>query len=104
MSDVAVARQRCLNHPAREAVARCMVCTRYYCRECVVESDDRLVCATCLAASRKTKSQTGQRSVTFQLPIVAAAGFILVWAVFYVIGLALLMIPSGSGAAVWGAG
>jgi hypothetical protein len=102
MSDVVIARQRCLNHPAREAVARCTVCTRYYCRECVVESDERLMCAACLGASRKAKAQPRRRFAALQLWIVAAAGFMMAWAVFYVIGLALLMIPSGSGAAVWG--
>ena len=101
MADV-VARQRCLNHSAREAVARCTVCARYYCCECVVESDDRLVCATCLKASRKARVQTRQRSAALQIWIVAAAGFMMAWTVFYLIGLALLMIPSGSGAAVWG--
>jgi hypothetical protein len=103
MADVAVARQRCLNHPAREAVARCTVCSRYYCRECVVESDERLVCATCLKAPRNAKAQTRGRSAALQLWIVATAGFLIAWTVFYLIGLALLMIPSGSGAAVWGA-
>jgi hypothetical protein len=102
MSDVAVARQRCLNHPAREAVARCTVCARYYCRECVVETDDRLVCASCLAALRKAKAQLPGGSATLQLGIAALAGFVIAWIVFYTVGLALLMIPSGSGAAVWG--
>ena len=102
MADIALARQRCLNHPAREAVARCMVCTRYYCRECVVENDGRLICATCIEKSRKAKVDARGRAASFRLPVMATAGFMVAWSIFYVIGLALLMIPSGSGAAVWG--
>jgi hypothetical protein len=80
-----------------------MVCARYYCRECVVENDSRLICATCIEKSRKAKVDTRGRATSFQLPAMAAVGFLLAWGVFYAIGLALLMIPSGSGAAVWGA-
>ena len=81
MADIAVARQRCLNHPAREAVARCMACTGYYCRECVVENEGRLTCATCLEKARKVKVETPKRSVTLQLWIVAAVGFTVAWSV-----------------------
>jgi hypothetical protein len=42
---------RCFNHAQREAVARCPGCRRFYCRECVTEHDDRLMCAQCLAAA-----------------------------------------------------
>src|ERR1043166_5979979 len=53
--------QRCLNHSFREAVARCPECKRYFCRECVTEHDDRLICAACLkklsrpAAARRVR-------------------------------------------------
>ena len=40
--------QRCLHHLSREAACRCPVCRSYFCRECVTEHDDRLVCAGCL--------------------------------------------------------
>jgi hypothetical protein len=41
---------RCFNHAHREAAGRCTSCGRCFCRECVVSHDDRLLCATCLAA------------------------------------------------------
>ena len=40
--------QRCFNHALREAAARCPSCQQFYCRECITEHDDRLICAACL--------------------------------------------------------
>ena len=40
--------QRCFNHHLREAVARCPECTHFFCRECITEHDDRIICAACL--------------------------------------------------------
>jgi hypothetical protein len=48
--------QRCLNHPQREASARCPSCRQYYCRECITEHDDRVLCASCLAKLTLKKS------------------------------------------------
>ena len=41
--------RRCLHHPAREAVALCPECRRFYCRECVTEHTGRMICAGCVA-------------------------------------------------------
>jgi hypothetical protein len=40
--------QRCFNHGMREAAARCPECGRFYCRECITEHDDRVLCSACL--------------------------------------------------------
>ena len=54
-------RQRCWIHLEREAAARCPVCTRFYCRECVTEHEGKVVCAACLrdglAATAKARRQ-----------------------------------------------
>src|SRR5438132_254763 len=55
-----LARQRCLNHLNREAVARCPECKRFFCRECVTEHEDRLICAACL---KKLAKATARRRV-----------------------------------------
>jgi hypothetical protein len=39
---------RCALHAGREAAARCPVCTRHFCRECVTEHHGRLLCFACL--------------------------------------------------------
>src|SRR5258708_20580364 len=40
--------QRCFNHAQREAVARCLSCANFFCRECITEHEDRVICAACL--------------------------------------------------------
>jgi hypothetical protein len=48
-----LADQRCFNHALREAVARCPQCTQFFCRECITEHDDRVLCAACLRTLAK---------------------------------------------------
>ena len=93
MSDAAtlLSRQRCFHHPAREAVCLCTGCSQSYCRECVVEHDGRLICATCL------QKETSKASVSSRTRIVrtwafALAGFAAAWAFFYMSGTALLAV------------
>src|SRR2546426_10421667 len=89
-----LAYQRCFTHAEREAVARCPECRRYFCRECITEHDDRIICAACL------------RKVT-RLPLVKRRGFatvlrlsqclfgvLLAWFFFYLIGETLLRLPN----------
>lgn len=88
-----VAHLRCFNHVAREAVARCPECTRYFCRECVTEHLDRVICATCLkkfAAPRSSRKRTTARlvrSVQFVL------GILFAWFFFFLIGATLARLP-----------
>ena len=88
--------QRCLHHPEREAVARCPECTRFFCRECVVEHEDRVICAGCLARlvapADEGSRGGGLRAV---LPLSGAlAGLFIAWLSFYFIGRMLLAIPT----------
>jgi len=55
-----LAYQRCLNHTFREAVARCPECGHYFCRECITEHEDRVVCASCLR--KLVESSAGGRA------------------------------------------
>ncbi|MBN2307799.1 MAG: rhomboid family protein [Candidatus Hydrogenedentes bacterium] len=89
-----IARQRCFNHPAREAVARCPECRRFFCRECVTDHEGRAICASCLA---RLAAATGER----RRPLARAARLIqvvsavaVVWAFFYLMGRGLLTIPA----------
>jgi hypothetical protein len=86
--------QRCVNHEFREAASRCPVCRRYFCRECVTEHEDRVLCAECLKkviASENVRSGVGRSLVRGLLPI---AGLLIAWLFFYAIGRTLLQIPS----------
>ena len=86
--------QRCFNHLLREAVARCPQCQRYFCRECVTEHEDKVLCAACLSADadsdRSDRSGFGglMRMMHFLL------GAALLWVFFYYMGQILLSLPS----------
>ena len=86
--------QRCANHEFREAASRCPLCLRYFCRECVTEHEDRVLCAECLKkviASENVRSGVGRSLLRGLLPI---AGLLMAWLFFYAIGRTLLLIPS----------
>lgn len=103
MSVATLAGQRCLHHPSREAVARCTVCASSYCRECIAEHDDRLICATCLQRlMRKTevKRRPYGKAVLWSGGVVA--GVFLAWLSFYGFGRMLLMLPSSFHSEIWG--
>ena len=90
----ALAAQRCFHHSLREAVARCPECRHFYCRECITEHDDRVICATCLrklaATPEKQRVSFGWALALIQLSF----GVCLLWLIFYFFGAALLSIPS----------
>src|SRR5271165_6140445 len=83
--------QRCSNHSLREAAVQCPSCKRFFCRECVTEHQGRMICVGCVAA--RVAAQPGAR---FQArwTIMAAAGIVLAWLLFYYLGLTLTRIPS----------
>lgn len=89
-----LAEQRCLNHAMREAVARCPECRRFFCRECVVEHEDRMMCSSCLRKVTDEKpARTRQILVAWRT--VQFLGCILVLCVFFfLMGQALLNIPA----------
>jgi len=86
--------QRCFNHSHREAAARCPECAQFFCRECITEHDDRVICAACLKELAKVPMT--QRSAfvgvvrTFQL----AASLVVLVLFFYLLGQCLLAMPS----------
>ena len=86
--------QRCFNHATREAVARCPECGRFFCRECVTEHDDRVVCSACLTKLARiplARRPTFVKLIRFAQGI---AGLIAAWFFFFLIGNGLLKIPT----------
>lgn len=81
-------------HDVREAVARCPVCRRAYCRECVTEHEGRVVCASCLKSVLGTRGAHRRRFLRFAAAALPAAGLLLAWIIFYGIGRALMLIPA----------
>jgi hypothetical protein len=88
-----LAAQRCFHHEIREAVARCPGCSRFFCRECVVEHDDRLFCSDCLKHESAGKGGRNSRTARFLTPVGVLGGVLLAWMVFYWLGQLLLLIP-----------
>ena len=89
-----VVHRRCLHHADREAVARCPECGRFFCRECISEHDERILCTACLGklvapAARAPRSFESIFLVGQSLLAVA-----IIWFFFFLIGRVLVAIPS----------
>jgi hypothetical protein len=86
--------QRCFNHAGREAAAQCPECRQFFCRECVTEHDDRVVCSACL--KKLARQPAAKRSVFAGIFRLAqfALGILLAWFFFFLIGAGLLKIPA----------
>lgn len=88
-----IASHRCVQHPSREAVARCPHCQGHFCRECVVEHDGQVLCTACLArlpAEVASRAGAIARTARFAMTVAAAAA---AWLFFYWIGATLVRIP-----------
>ncbi len=89
-----LAQQRCFNHRHREAVARCPECARYFCRECVTEHAERLLCARCLEAAAGPRARRRRWSGPLLRLALPLLGLLLLWMSFFYLGRLLLIIPS----------
>ncbi|MEA3207417.1 MAG: hypothetical protein QOE70_474 [Chthoniobacter sp.] len=89
----AVALQRCLHHEEREAVARCAQCGQFFCRECITEHDERIICAPCLKKLAEAGARARRQPWNLWPAAQLAGGFLLAWVVFYLAGLMLLSLP-----------
>lgn len=86
--------QRCLHHPIREAVARCPDCANFFCRECTIEHDGRVICAGC---RRKLALRKEERSALLARWLGAGqvlASVLVLWICFFLFGKMLLAIPA----------
>ena len=85
----------CLNHHEREAVARCPGCGHFYCRECIAEHDDRVICAACLRKLLKPVEKKQSPALRW-LARSAVLGVSVVtgWLAFYFVGKILLSMPT----------
>ena len=89
-----LSQQHCLHHSLREAVARCPECRQFYCRECITEHEDRVLCAGCL---RRISAKTSTKKVGFAVfgrVALSIASLFLAWLLFYGVSQLLLSIPA----------
>jgi len=76
-------------------VARCRLCGRSFCRECVVEHEGRLICAGCLREGAGGESE--RRGNWWGWLVVAGqwgCSLAGLWLLFYGVALVLRRIPS----------
>jgi hypothetical protein len=86
--------QRCKRHAQREAAARCPECKCFFCRECVTEHDDKVICSDCLL---KLTGKSEKRSLRLRWALRGAGAFVglfILWLSFYYLGQLLLSIPA----------
>ena len=86
--------QRCLHHPLREAVARCPECGQFFCRECITEHDDRVVCSSCLRKLTATVEKKRGNFAPVWRVSAAIIGLLVAWVFFFLIGRMLVNIPT----------
>ena len=92
MSDIS--RFRCFNHAKREAVALCTRCSSPFCRECITEYEDRVVCGRCLASLEQAPLEKRARLTLLLQGVWGALSFVFLWEVYYYFGRILLLRPS----------
>ena len=91
MSDIAS--RRCFHHPEREAAVICPECKKNFCRECVTEHDDRMLCAQCLQKLLKTPLIKRFRLRYLNRAGQCLLGLLVAWLFFYYLGEVLLSVP-----------
>lgn len=90
-----LSQRRCSVYPDRPAVARCPECRDYFSRECIVEHEGRLICATCIGKLTRADAAAGKEGWLPAVPAmqVALAGA-AVWLLYYALARLLILIPS----------
>lgn len=90
-----VSKQRCFIHGQREAAVRCPQCSRFYCRECVSDFGERLLCKSCLAsqAGEELGRGHGRFLQLLRLGLGLAGGLLICWLAFYGLGQLLYSTP-----------
>jgi hypothetical protein len=78
----------------REAVAVCPECRRFFCRECITEHEDRIICASCLKKIFPATDRRRMRFINLLRIVQGVAGIFILWIFFYFIGQILVSIPS----------
>ena len=94
MNTSSLAQQRCFNHILREAVGLCPQCGHFYCRECITEHDDRIICAACLRLAAEAAAPRRGRIGWIGSVVSCGFGIVLLWLFFYSCGSLLVQIPA----------
>lgn len=98
-----VAEERCLRHSAREAVARCPQCRYFFCRECITEHDDRVLCADCLVKMLRPSEKRSSALGIMVSVLLSLCGVATAWLFFNMVGQLVARAPASfHEGTVWG--
>ena len=86
--------QRCLFHETREAAARCAECRQSFCRECITEHEERIICSACLRRLTPEPVKARRNFSSAARPALLVMGFFCAWLFFYFVGRILVSTPS----------
>ncbi len=89
-----ISRQRCFNHVHREAVAVCLECDRYFCRECITEHYGKMICAPCLSLVTVQDGRISSGGSLLPGSLLFLGAVFLLWSSFYALGQLLLTLPA----------
>ena len=78
----------------REAVARCPECARFFCRECITEHEDKVLCAACLRKKLTLAHLNPNRLQWIYRLGHFFAGIFILYIIFYYLGQLLLALPT----------
>lgn len=84
----------CLNHPLREAAARCTSCGNTFCRECITDLDGRMVCVACHREKTSIKDKPKRDWFLVTASLQAMLGVAILWFTTWAVGRILLNIPA----------
>ena len=90
----ALADLRCFRHSAREAAGRCPECQNYFCRECLVEHERRVVCSNCLERLVATGETRRAGWMIYLQCGHLLLGLLLAFIFYYSLGSVILRIPA----------
>jgi hypothetical protein len=89
-----IQKAQCLNHPRREAAARCTSCGRSYCRECVTELAGRMVCGPCYREKTQAKEKPKRDWFLITATLQIMLGLAGLWLMAWMLGQMLVNTPS----------
>jgi ubiquitin C-terminal hydrolase len=94
VSQTSVSRAVCLNHPQREAAARCVGCGKRFCKECVTQLEVQWFCAACLKERTAVKVRVKRDGWVLSVAVQALVGAALLWITVAMAGKVLIQMPT----------
>ncbi|MCD4819929.1 MAG: rhomboid family protein [Candidatus Cloacimonetes bacterium] len=83
---------RCHNHIDREAVSLCKHCHNYFCRECISDYDDKMLCKSCIDKLISNNNLKRKKKLNFKQYLAVIFSSLLLWFIFYSSGNILISI------------